>query len=117
MLSDRRCSQSSAIVDNEIFLTFTRQILTFSRWEQKGTIASEATLDSKGRVLIPDEIRKKVGLTTGSRLRVSATGNAVVIRMRMEPEDFIGKTKGALKKGSKVKRIDLLKLKEIWIRS
>ena len=68
-------------------------------------------------MLIPDEIRKKTGLTIGSRLRVSSSGNVVVIRKRMEPEDFIIETKGAIKKGSKVKRIDPLKLKEIWIKS
>jgi len=77
---------------------------------------SEATLDSKGRVLIPDEIRKKVGLTTGSRLRVSTTNNVVVIRKRIEPKDFISETQGAIRKDSKVKRVDPLKLKEIWIK-
>jgi len=78
---------------------------------------SKVTLDSKGRVLIPDEIRKRAGLATGSKWRVSATTNAIVIRKRVEPEDFIRQTRGALKKDSKAKKVDPLKLKEIWIKS
>jgi AbrB family looped-hinge helix DNA binding protein len=78
---------------------------------------SEVTLDSKGRVLIPNEIRKKTGLTAGSKLRVSASGNEIIIRKSIEPKDFIREMQGVIKKGSKVKRLDPLKLKEIWVKS
>ena len=100
-----------------ILFAICRQLLNSPSGNKSGMTVSEATLDSKGRVLIPDEIRKKAGLTTGSRLRVSVSDNVVVLRKRMEPKDFISETQGVIKKGSKVKRVDPLKLKEIWIKS
>ncbi len=75
---------------------------------------SETTLDSKGRVLIPDKIRKKIGLNAGSKVRISALRDSVMIKKSKDPKDFIRETEGAIKKGSAVKIEDPLKLKEIW---
>ena len=36
-------------------------------------------VDSKGRVLIPREVREAAGLKPGSRVRVSAEGRGVVV--------------------------------------
>jgi len=75
---------------------------------------SQVTLDSKGRILIPENIRKKAGITAGSRVRVSVDDGVVIIRKSVGPEEFIRETKGVIKKGSPVKIVDPLKLKEIW---
>jgi len=75
---------------------------------------SEAKLDSKGRVLIPYNIRRKTGLTAGSRVRVSIDNSSIVIKKSIEPKDFIRETKGAIRKGSSVKKGDPVELKGIW---
>jgi AbrB family looped-hinge helix DNA binding protein len=76
---------------------------------------SESILDSKGRVLIPKELRIKARLTTGSKLKLSLEdGNTLKITKSMPPKRFIEELEGAIKKGSSVKREDPLKLKEIW---
>lgn len=75
---------------------------------------SEAVMDSKGRVLIPERVRKKAGLVAGTKLRVSAHDQVITIRKSMSPEQFIRETKGVIKTGVPGKRVDPLKLKEIW---
>lgn len=75
---------------------------------------SETSLDSKGRVLIPDKIRKKAGMTIGSKVRISVDDKTVLIRKSGDPEKFIRDTEGVIKRGSTVKVADPLKLKEIW---
>jgi hypothetical protein len=54
-------------------------------------------------------------LTTKSKLWIITDGNKVATRKRLEPEDFIREMRGTIKKGSRVKRQDPLKLKEIWL--
>jgi hypothetical protein len=66
--------------------------------------------------LIPDIIRKKVRLTAGGRVHVSTDNSAIDIKKRIEPKDFIRKTKGAIKRGSGVAKEDPLKLKGIWVK-
>lgn len=76
---------------------------------------SESILDSKGRVLIPEELRKKAGLTTGSKLKLRIeSGDTLKITKSIPPKRFIEELEGVIKKGSSVKREDPLKLKEIW---
>lgn len=74
----------------------------------------EASLDTKGRIVIPEKIRKKVGLRRGSKVRITAGRRSVVIMKSIEPKEFIEKMEGIIKEGSVVKVFDPLKLKEIW---
>ncbi len=74
---------------------------------------SETTLDSKGRVLIPENIRKKARLVGGSKVRVYIDNDIVMIRKRKDPHGFILENEGAIKKGSAVKMVDPIKLKKI----
>jgi len=81
---------------------------------------SESTVDAKGRVVIPEEIRKKLKLAEGTKVRITLEGEAgsvLVIKKGLEPKKFIELTKGAIKQGSPVKVSDPLRLKEIWERS
>ena len=75
---------------------------------------SESTLDSKGRLLIPENVRKKVGMNPGSKVKVSVQDGAVTIRKSVAPEEFIRKTEGVIKKRSLVEQADPLKIKDIW---
>lgn len=80
----------------------------------------EATMDSKGRIVIPEDVRKELGLNEGSRIRVRlekssiSGGTAVILTKSVGPDEFIKRTEGALKKQSRAKAADPLRLKEIW---
>ncbi len=74
----------------------------------------EVKVDSKHRVVLPRESRRRSGVKAGSKLRVNTRGNSLVLTKSVEPEDFIDKMEGLLKEGSQVRASDPLKLKEIW---
>ena len=77
-------------------------------------------MDSKGRIVIPEDVRKELGLNKGSRVRVrlekngTGGGLAVVLTKSVGPDEFIRRTQGILKKESRAKAADPLRLKEIW---
>ena len=71
-------------------------------------------MDSKHRVVIPDDVRRESGIEAGSRLKVSVRGRSVVLVKKVEPEELIRQMEGVLKEGSKVHRSDPLRLKRIW---
>jgi AbrB family looped-hinge helix DNA binding protein len=81
---------------------------------------NEATMDSKGRIVIPEDVRKELGLNEGSRIRVRLEksslggGSAVILTKSVGPDEFIKRTEGVLKKESRAKAADPLRLKEIW---
>ena len=50
-------------------------------------ITTEVTsLSSKGQVVIPDKIRKELGLTTGSKLIVITDGSNLLLKPMEEPK-------------------------------
>jgi len=53
---------------------------------------STTTLSSKGQVVIPEEIRDRLGLTPGTRFVVVAEGDVVVFKVLEAPEadEFAG---------------------------
>ena len=77
-------------------------------------------MDSKGRIVIPEGVRKELGLNEGSRVRLRleksgiSGGSAVILTKSVGPDEFIKRTEGTLKKGSRAKAADPLRLKEIW---
>jgi AbrB family looped-hinge helix DNA binding protein len=87
---------------------------------QVGFGLNEATMDSKGRIVIPEDVREELGLTEGSRVRLRLEkssirgGSAVVLTKSLGPDEFIERAEGALKKESRAKTADPLRLKEIW---
>ncbi|MGA2663633.1 MAG: AbrB/MazE/SpoVT family DNA-binding domain-containing protein [Nitrososphaerales archaeon] len=81
---------------------------------------TETVVDSKGRVVIPDEVRKELGLAEGSKVRVSIAdggGSIIVMKPSLDPDAFIEQTEGSLKRGSKARATDPLRLKEVWTRA
>lgn len=76
---------------------------------------TESVLDSKGRVLIPEEVRKKAKLTTGTKLKLRLErDDTVKMTKSIHPKQFIQELEGVIKKGSLAKKEDPLNLKEIW---
>jgi AbrB family looped-hinge helix DNA binding protein len=72
-------------------------------------------VDSKGRVVIPEDLRKELGLTEGSGVRLTkGEDDSIIIEPSVTPDEFIKRAEGFIKKGSSVETADPLKLKEIW---
>jgi len=72
----------------------------------------EVTVDDKGRILIPKEIREKIGLKTGAKARLKVEKEKIIIMAPISPEDFIKEMEGCIKEGTPI--IDPLELKKMW---
>jgi len=77
-----------------------------------GIMSVEVIVDNKGRVLIPKEIRDKVGLQAGGRARLKVEEENIVIMPPVSPEEFIKEMEGCIKEGTPT--IDPLSLKKMW---
>ena len=76
---------------------------------------TETTIDSKGRIVIPQEVRRRLRLAEGSRVEVRvAEDGSIIVMSSVGPAEFFKRTEGLLKRGSKAKAADPLRLKEIW---
>jgi AbrB family looped-hinge helix DNA binding protein len=71
-------------------------------------------VDSKHRIVLPEEVRKKSGIKAGSRLKVNLKERSVILTKNVEPEEFVEGMEGFLEEGSSVHVSEPLKLKEIW---
>jgi len=74
--------------------------------------AEEVSVDDKGRVLIPKEVRDKVGLKAGGKARLKVENEKIIIMPPISPEEFIEEMEGCIREGTPA--IDPLKLKKIW---
>jgi AbrB family looped-hinge helix DNA binding protein len=72
----------------------------------------EVTIDEKGRILIPREIREKIGLQNGGKARLKVEKEKIVIMAPISPQEFIKELEGCITEGTP--RIDPLKLKKMW---
>ena len=72
----------------------------------------EVTVDDKGRVLIPKEVRDKVGLRVGGKARLKIEKENIIIMPPISPEEFIKEMEGCIREGTPT--IDPLKLKKMW---
>ena len=72
----------------------------------------EVTVDNKGRVLIPKEIRDKIGLRVGGKARLKIEKENIIIMPPISPEEFIKEMEGCIREGTPT--IDPLKLKKMW---
>ncbi len=76
--------------------------------------AQEATIDDKGRIILPKEIRKSLGLSAGMKVKLNVESDRIIIEKVISPEEFITRMNGFIKKGSKIPASDPLSLKQIW---
>ena len=79
----------------------------------------EVVVDEEGRVRLPKELMKKLGLTSGSRLRASVKGGRIILTKLLEPEEYVRYVREVAEqvRRSKSGQLDPLKLKEMWGRS
>jgi bifunctional DNA-binding transcriptional regulator/antitoxin component of YhaV-PrlF toxin-antitoxin module len=72
----------------------------------------EVVIDDKGRILIPNATRKKVGLQIGGKARLKIEKQKIIIIPPVSPEEFINEMEGCIKEGTTA--INPLELKKIW---
>ncbi|MEM2276805.1 MAG: AbrB/MazE/SpoVT family DNA-binding domain-containing protein, partial [Thermoproteota archaeon] len=60
----------------------------------------EVDVDDKGRVLIPKEVRDKVGLKTGGKARMKVENERIIIMPPISPEEFIEEMEGCIREGT-----------------
>ncbi|MGA2385797.1 MAG: AbrB/MazE/SpoVT family DNA-binding domain-containing protein [Candidatus Bathyarchaeia archaeon] len=75
-------------------------------------MGTEVVVDSKGRVLIPKNLRDKVGLKAGGKARLQLEKGKIVILPPTSPEDFIREMEGCIKEGTPT--LDPLEIKKMW---
>jgi AbrB family looped-hinge helix DNA binding protein len=77
-------------------------------------MAEEATVDRKGRVVIPVHLRQELGLGEGAKVKLALEEGKIIIVRPITPEEFIREMEGCVKENSPIPRTNPLKLKEIW---
>lgn len=70
----------------------------------------DATIDERGRIVIPNDVRNELNLRPDQRFRVSTREGELVLSPMIGADEFISALKGCVK-GSKVSPEGL---KEIW---
>lgn len=51
-------------------------------------MSAESTIDEKGRVCIPAELRKKLNLKTGEKIVFQLNLDSIILRKATTPEEF-----------------------------
>jgi AbrB family looped-hinge helix DNA binding protein len=87
--------------------------LIWNRWDEEWEM-EEVKVDAKKRIILPEDIRRKSGVKTGSKLRVSIKDGSIILTKSISPQQFIEGLEGLLRDDSPVQVSDPLKLKEIW---
>lgn len=75
------------------------------------------TVDERGRVLLPKDVREAHGLTPGSPVIVESGPDGVLLRAALPKEEALRRLKGAINKRTKCKDaplLDPLEAKRIW---
>jgi AbrB family looped-hinge helix DNA binding protein len=75
-----------------------------------GITMGTASVDEKGRILIPKEMRTKLGLRPDRKLRVEQRGEEIIIRPVLSVDEVSAGLKGCVR-GSRLHPLDL---KRIW---
>lgn len=76
----------------------------------------EAELDDRGRVVIPGDIRRRLGWEEGQRMSVEVVGDSVVLRRRLTMQEALDRLDGVIGRvpARRGPRMDPRRLKDIW---
>ena len=58
-------------------------------------MSAESTIDEKGRVCIPADLRQKLNLKAGEKIIFQLNDNSLTLRKAIKPEEFSKKVKKA----------------------
>jgi AbrB family looped-hinge helix DNA binding protein len=64
------------------------------------------TLDSTGRVVVPAEVRKKLGLATGARFSVDVVADRIELTLEAPPEAAVVRKAGRLVLAAGIEALD-----------
>ena len=62
---------------------------------------SSSIVDDKGRITIPEDVRKKLGIRKGSKVQVSLEKDKVVVVSAVDAKTFIDRMEGFVTKVSR----------------
>lgn len=68
------------------------------------------SLDRRGRVVIPKELRERLNLKPDQSMLIEVRGKEIVLKPALEVENFVAELRGCVR-GSRIKPSEL---KEIW---
>lgn len=77
-------------------------------------MVEDAIIDKKGRVVIPRDLRVRLSLSEGKRVRLSVDEERVIMTKRVSPDEFVREMEGCVKEGSRIPKINPLDVKRIW---
>lgn len=73
-----------------------------------------ASVDERGRVVIPQEFRERLGLMPGTEVRVEVSEGGVLVRPARQKREIARQLRGIIPKGSTGPRLDPRRVKHIW---
>lgn len=73
-----------------------------------------SAVDERGRVLIPRDIREDLGFAPGRPVIFERVKGGVLIRPALPMKEALDRLRGIIKKHPRGKRIDPLRIKDIW---
>lgn len=72
------------------------------------------SMDERGRVLIPRELREKLGLSPGRPVYVEETRQGLVIRAGLSREEALRRLRGVITEEHGGERVDPRRVKDMW---
>lgn len=78
----------------------------------------KAKIDAESRVVIPGTIRNELGIKPNNEVIVEKIADKVIISKSLSPEEFLKEAHLLAEdiRKTKIRKIDPLKIKEIWER-
>jgi AbrB family looped-hinge helix DNA binding protein len=73
-----------------------------------------STVDDRGRITLPQELRDALGIRPGQDVRVERTERGILVRRASTPQEFIEQLEGCFDSRKTGKAVDPLKAKEMW---
>ena len=74
----------------------------------------ETVVDEKGRIVIPQRLRERMGLREGAKIKLAVEKGKIRVVKPISSAKFIREMEGCVKEGSPIPKIDPLKLKRLW---
>jgi AbrB family looped-hinge helix DNA binding protein len=72
----------------------------------------QTTIDDKGKIEVPEDVRRKLHLKTGDVVEIEIKDKNILISPLISPEEFIERMEGKIKSGNK--SIAPEEIKNIW---
>lgn len=78
---------------------------------------ADSSVDERGRVVIPSDLREEAGLQPGTAVRVEPVAGGVLIRPARSKREVVRALRGIIPKAHRGERIDPRRIKDIWTKN